>query len=402
MPLPDGLTRLVHQRTSGNPLFVATIIEELIKRHVIEEGAAGWAWSRETAAITLEAPESLRHLIERQLAQLPPAERTLLEAASVVGIAFAAAAVAAATDISPDEVETRLVDLARHHHLIKMHGTAEWRDGTVTVQCVFMHDLYREVIYRRVPAGRRVRWHRQIGARLESAYGTHSFEIAAELAVHFTRGRADRQALLHLQQAAQNASRRHAHREAISHLTTGLDLLQQVPDLTERLQTELPYQIALGRALTALKGYSAPEVQQTYARAQKLCKLMGNPPELFPVLFGLGAFYLFSGQRQAALEVGEELLNIAQRQHDPELLLEAHTGLGSVFYHYGELAASHAHLEAGIALYDPHKHRSHRHIYGQDPGVVCLSTSALTLSLLVYADQALVRLAAALRLAREL
>ncbi|MDH3604585.1 MAG: AAA family ATPase, partial [Candidatus Tectomicrobia bacterium] len=126
MALPDGFSRLVHQRTSGNPLFVTTIIDELVQRHVLQEDATGWAWSEEPVAMILEAPESLRHLIERQLDQLPPEERALLEAASVVGISFAAAAVAAATDFSPDDVETRLVDLARHHQLIKINGVAEW------------------------------------------------------------------------------------------------------------------------------------------------------------------------------------------------------------------------------------------------------------------------------------
>ena len=400
--LPAGFTQLLYQRTSGNPLFVTTIVNELIRRKALPEGAAGLAFSEAQAAGMVEAPESLRLLIVRELEQLPPEARTLLEAASVVGMAFTAAAVNAGVERNTEDVETRLAALAHSRQFIRTNGIAEWPDGTITAQFAFIHDLYREVLYSRVPAGRQVRWHRQIGLRLEAAYGPQTRDIAAELAAHFTRGRAYHPALLHLRQAALNATRRHAHREAISHLTIALELLQHLPDIDERVQSELPLQTALGKSLMAIKGYSAPEVQQAFARARELCQRMGNPPQLFPVLFGLGAFYMFSGKRQAALEVGEELLRIAQRHDDPELLLEAHTGLGSALFHFGELAASHAHLREGLVLYDPQQHRSHRYMSGHDPGVICLTTSALTLSLLGYPDQARACLDAALHLAREL
>jgi DNA-binding winged helix-turn-helix (wHTH) protein/predicted ATPase len=399
---PAGLTRLLHQRTGGNPLFVATIVDAFARRNGLREGAVRLAFSEEQAAAMVETPESLRLLIEQQLVQLPPEARTLLEAASVVGMTFTAAAVNAGVEHNTEDVETRLADLARSRQFIRTNGSAAWPDGTVTAHFAFIHDLYREVLYSRVPAGRRVRWHRQIGLRLEAAYGPQARDIAAELAAHFTRGHAYHPALLYLRQAAQNASRRHAQREAIRHLTTGIELLPNLPDMAVRVQNELSLQTALGTALMAIKGYSAPDVQQAFARARELCQLMGNPPQLFPVLFGLGAFYLFSGERQAALEVAEELLRIAQRQDDPELLVEAHTGLGSVLFHFGELVTGHAHLEKGLALYDPQQHRSHRDMYGQDPGAVCLSSSALTLSLLGYAERARARLDAALRLGQEL
>jgi hypothetical protein len=46
------------------------------------------------------------------------------------------------------------------------------------------------------------------------------------------------------------------------------------------------------------------------------------------------------------------------------------------------------HLEQGIALYDPQQHCSHAFLYGQDPGLACLSYAAWTLWLLGYPDQA--------------
>ena len=63
-----------------------------------------------------------------------------------------------------------------------------WPHGTVAARYAFVHDLYRETLYGRIPPRRRARLHAQIGARLEAGYGVQARELAAELAVHFMQG----------------------------------------------------------------------------------------------------------------------------------------------------------------------------------------------------------------------
>lgn len=60
-----------------------------------------------------------------------------------------------------------------------------------------------------------------------------------------------------------------------------------------------------------------------------------------------------------------------------------------------------AHLEQGIALYDPLQHGSHAFLYGYDPGVAGLSCMALVLWHLGYPDEALKRNHEALTLAQD-
>ncbi len=55
--------------------------------------------------------------------------------------------------------------------------------------------------------------------------------------------------------AGQQAVQRSAYAEAISHLTTALELLKTLPDTPERARQELTLQIALGVLLQATKGY---------------------------------------------------------------------------------------------------------------------------------------------------
>jgi hypothetical protein len=83
---------------------------------------------------------------------------------------------------------------------------------------------------------------------------------------------------------------RAAHGEAIGSLTAALELLQTLPDGPERMQRELPLQLAIGPAFIALKGWGAPEMERAFARAREPCRQLGDPPELFSALAGIQAF----------------------------------------------------------------------------------------------------------------
>ena len=89
------------------------------------------------------------------------------------------------------------------------------------------------------------------------------------------------QAVPYWQWAGQRAVQRFAHREAIGHLTKGLDLLKGLPATPEHTHQELDLQTALGPAWMAAKGYAAPEVEQAYARARELCRQLGENSRLF-------------------------------------------------------------------------------------------------------------------------
>ena len=60
--------------------------------------------------------------------------------------------------------------------------------------------------------------------------------------------------------------------EAFAQLRKGLDVLAGLPDGPWRQEQELDLQTALGWALTATKGYSVPEVEETLARARTLAR----------------------------------------------------------------------------------------------------------------------------------
>src|SRR5262245_35464858 len=128
---------------------------------------------------------------------------------------FAVATVAAALQDDADGLEDRCAVLAQTSPFLQAAGLAEWPDGTLSGRYRFRHALYQQMVYQRLGEARRVRLHRQIGARLEEGYGERGTEIAAALAMHFERGRESERAIHWLRQAGENAVWRNAPHEAI-------------------------------------------------------------------------------------------------------------------------------------------------------------------------------------------
>ena len=178
-------------------------------------------------------------------------------------------------------------------------------------------------------------------------------------------------------------------------------MLKTLPDTPERAQQELTLQIALGAPLMATKGFAAPEVESVYTRARELCQQVGETPQLFPVLWGCGCFISCGGSYQTAARAGRAAPQLGSERARPCSSLEAHLALGDTLFCLGEFASARAHLEQGIALYDPQQHHSLPFSMGRTLGVLPL-LCGLDPVVLGYPDQALKRSQEALTLAQEL
>ena len=402
----DELAALICQRTEGSPLFMVNIVNALV-RH------AGGSQKEEAAAITaivvrgrdipgMPVPDNLQRFIEQQLAQRTNTEQAVLEAASAVGVEFAAAAVSAAIEHRADTIEEVCERLAKREQFLHVIGLAEWPDGTLSTHYRFIHTLYQEVLYERIAPGRRIRLHQRIGKRLAAAYREQATTIAAELALHFEQGRERQRAADYHHQAGRNALRRHGYQEAIRHLRRGLELLRTLPQTRECIQQQIVFHLALGLPLVATKGNAAPEVETNYAQAKALCQHLDNSDYHFPVLGGLVGVHCLRAELQSAHELGQQLLQFAKQKHDPAWLIEVHLVLGSIRLWLGDPLSGRTHLEQGIAFYDRQAHHPHPFVYGPNSGVASYANLSYALWLLGYPDQARHKSQEALALARRL
>jgi DNA-binding winged helix-turn-helix (wHTH) protein/tetratricopeptide (TPR) repeat protein len=306
--LAEGLAEILHQRTSGNPLFFVTVVDELVRQGVIHKGLEGWTLEGGLATVAGWVPERLRQLIERQTAQLPPAEQRLLEAASVVGVEFTTVAVAAGLGGDGDEVEEGCARLAREQFL-RAAGTNVWPDGTVTTRYGFRHALYQEVFYARIPAGRRARWHGQFGARLEAGYGRQTQTVAAVLAEHFDRGGDHVRSVQYLRQAAQNALRRSAHREAVQYYERALQMLEHLPPQHDTRAQAIDLHLELRNALIPLGEYT--RILAHMQQAETLSRALPGQPRLGLITSYMTHHFFQLGELDLALAYGQRALAAA-------------------------------------------------------------------------------------------
>ena len=400
-PVAAPLTVEVYRRTDGNALFMVNIVEHLVQQGVVVRQEGQWTLREGTETPGASLPEGLQELLLRRIEALAPEAQRVLEAASVVGEAFAVAAVAAGVQGALEDVEAVCDGLATQRHFLDDTGWTVWPDGTRGGCYRFQHALYRQVLYERLGTMRCVQLHGRIGARLEGGYGAQAGEIAAPLAVHFERGGEIRQAVHYWQQAGDNAAQRNTYHEAIAAIKNGLKLLATLPDTPERSQRELTLQLILGGFLIAAQGRASPEVGDVYTRARALCQQGEETPQRFRALRGLFLFHGAQAQLRTADEMSQQLLHLAQRQADPGLLLEAYMAVGFVALYYGHLVAARGHLEQSWRLWDAWQLPLPSLYDGYDSRVTTLAWMALVVWGLGYADQAQQRSQEALALASQ-
>lgn len=158
------LARLVHQRTEGSPLFMVNVVKDWVRQQVLVEVGGQWTLRRRLDEIAVGVPDNLRQLIEQQLEHLDAETQALLETASVAGVRFTAATVAAGMEADVDVIETQCDVLVRRELFVRARGTEVWPDGTTVTHFEFRHALYQEVLFQRLSVTRRMRLHQRIGA----------------------------------------------------------------------------------------------------------------------------------------------------------------------------------------------------------------------------------------------
>jgi predicted ATPase len=397
------LKRLILEKTEGNPFFMEEIVQDLFEQGVLlrdplrvgtahlDVGATG----RSPLPTDLHIPTTVQGVLAARIDRLPPKEKALLQTLAVIGKEFSLSLLKKVVEQPKEELHRLLSHLQAGEFIYEQPAFPD-------VEYTFKHALTQEVAHNSVLLERRKVLHERTAQAIEEIYKVRLEDHYGELAHHYSRSGNTRKAVEYLQLAGQQAVQRSANAEAISHLTSALELLKTLPDTSERIQQELTLQITLGMPLMITQGYGTSDVERTYTRARKLCQQVGETPQLFPVLWGLWMFYNVRAELQTARELAEQLLSLAQRVQDPALLLEAHRVLGETLITLGKLAAGREHVEQGLALYDPPQHRALAFLYdGVDPGVVSLSLAALAAWFLGYPDQALNRSHEAQTLAQE-
>jgi DNA-binding winged helix-turn-helix (wHTH) protein/tetratricopeptide (TPR) repeat protein len=395
----QNLVGMVHQRTGGNPLFVLALVDHWKATAAVVPESGMWRAAADYAQMGKSVPESLTAMIHQNLETLHSGEQMVLEAASVAGREFVASVLASSLGWTEEETEVRCAALARKGTFIRDAGVHEWLGGSLSSRFCFIHALYREVVYGRVPAGRRSRLHLLIGTKLEKAYGARVEDNANELARHFQDGGDSQRAIHYFRMAAEQALRRSAHREALSLLQAGLRLVEQQPGTLERHTEEFAFRSMIAPTILAINGFAAPEATVNFERARELGHRLVRVEDMYSLLLHLASMHELRGEFQASEQVINERLSLPTAKDRAVVQIDSDMLMACSLFHQGEFSRATERAKHGVGLYNPQQHANLVAHYGENPAVGCHAWAALSLWCMGYVDEALKQVKLSLELA---
>ena len=151
-------------RAGGNPLYAEEFVRMLAQ-----------------AEEELPLPESVQGIIAARLDTLPPDEKTLVQAAAIVGKVFWTGALGEMLGLSPGDVERHV------HALERKEFVRRERRSSVAGETayVFRHVLVRDVAYSQIPRKRRADMHRLAAGWIEALAGDRPEDLADMVAYHY-------------------------------------------------------------------------------------------------------------------------------------------------------------------------------------------------------------------------
>ena len=172
----EAFVRALHERTDGVPLFVASLMSEVLAR------AARHADGLPQLA-DLAVPTHLTAIIDHYIAKLGIEQRALLSAAAVCGVEFRVSTVSHALDRDGAWVGQACEELAREQLWLRGPRAQEVTHASEQPYS-FRHTLFRQVLYERTAPLARAQLHRKVRAALEKERAAGVAVTAAELHVH--------------------------------------------------------------------------------------------------------------------------------------------------------------------------------------------------------------------------
>lgn len=389
MALPAVVDQIV-ARTEGMPLF----IEEMAKT-LAETGALTSSSSRApkklSARVMRSIPINLMDSLMARIDRLGEA-KTAAQIGSVIGEEFSEPLLRHVMAEEGEDLESALT------HLVSS-GLLRRDDSTDEVRYAFKHALVRDAAYDSLLNRHRAALHARIAACLETQFPETITNEPERLAEHYTEAGLIERAVHYWRLAGERASERSENVEAKNHFENGFRLLGGLENKEAAKELELSLLIGLGPVEIALGGPGSKGANNAYDRAVALCGELPNSPLHFAAHWGrwrTSRTYLIKRER------GDHLSAVTSELADPGLHLQAHHCQWAVLFNLGSHESCCEHVERGIELYEAGDYRWHALIYGgHDPAVCGHGQAALSLWLLGFPEQAMIRIAQAFRVAED-
>jgi class 3 adenylate cyclase/tetratricopeptide (TPR) repeat protein len=326
----EALTRVLMERTEGNPFFLEESVQTLVETGVLV-GQRG-AYRMTKAPEVWPIPATAQAIVAARIDRLPPEEKTLLQAAAVIGQDVPFALLKSITDMPETRLRRALTDLESAEFVYETSLSPD-------LEYSFKQTLTHEVAYASMLQDQRRAIHDRIVGALETLYSDRLTEQVERLANHAFRGELWDKAVTYLQQTGAKALAHSAYREAASHFEQALTALNRLPETREKMERAIDLRLDLRQSLFLMNELTT--VWRYLKEAEELARTVDDPRRLAWVSAYMSGHHWHTGGhvseiRKFALRVEE----IAERLGDVPLRIAAQYYLAGASQLSGDFRAA--------------------------------------------------------------
>jgi tetratricopeptide (TPR) repeat protein len=324
----DELKALLVQRTEGNPFFLEESVRTLIETQALEGDRGSYRLVKATHQIDI--PATAQSIVAARIDRVPPEDKQLLQAASVIGKDVAFTLLQAIADTKDEGLQEGLSRLQGAEFLYESRLFPD-------LEYTFRHALTHEVAYRSLLQDRRRALHTQVVSAIEALAADPANKIEG-LADHSFRGEVWDKAVPYLHQAGTKALGRSAYREAAAYFEKALIALDHLPRTSSAHELALDLRFELRNALWPLGEFD--RLLNVLREAEAIARELGDEKRLGWVSLYLAANLWITGHPAEARLAVKETLAIGEAIQDQTLRIAARFYLGTTHATSGEYRLS--------------------------------------------------------------
>jgi len=370
--VPAPTIAQIADRADGLPLFIEDLTKDVLEVADLQQSDGKTANGVARSAVPATLTDSLTSRLDRL-----GSAKAVAQIGAAIGREFSYELLAKVAGRPEEHVKEELYRLVEAGLLIS-------RPSTAIRTYAFKHALVRDAAYSSLLEKGQIALHSRIAAVLMKDYPEVGEAQPEVLAYHCQAAGDVDNAVHYLIKAAKLSARRSGFVEAIAQLQGALALLGAQPKSRARMRLELRVHVALGGVYAEHRGFSSAQCGAAFATALELCHTLGDAPEIFAVLSGVGSFEITRANFPKCRALAEECLARAARQQAKPPFIMGQLLLGGTLFLTAEFTAARTHLEEALRLYeeDQPSQRGKQVLYVQDQKSTGLCYLALALTTL--------------------
>jgi adenylate cyclase len=331
--LPEPFTRLIVDRTEGNPLFIEEMLKSMAAKGVIKEDEGRWRAAADLRDIPV--PDTVESLLSTRIDGLGASTRRVLQYAAIVGRRFWSGVLQDALVLDSVDGELReLVESAmvRAQPRSLVAGDREY---------AFEHRLLQQVAYDGLLRGLRAELHGSVASWLEQHLSETDFDAGGLVASHYERSTTPERAIPYLKRGAEEARSRGALLDAREMLDRSLSVATKRDERTELL--------CLAEELAAEMG--DPKARLAAIREiERAARSSADERLEAEVEYRRAAYLLSAGELAEAKLAGEAALDRFRDLEARSREADAYSLLGRIAHLWGDHARAREHYEASLPI----------------------------------------------------